>query len=290
MDLMTRSRRGFLRGCAAAPLAALEAAKMPPEYRIWDAHCHLDGFDGATPEERADAMLRFADRMGVERCVVSIPVYADPTPEQFRSANDEALSAIKRAPDRVMGLVYVNPNYLEASLREMDRCLRDGPMVGVKLWIARHCNSPELDPIVARATECQAIILQHTYLKNQGNLPGESTPLDVAELARRHTGAKLILGHTGADWERGIRAVRDLKNVMADLAGSDPSAGFTEMAVRELGAERVLYGSDVGGRSFASQLAKVLGANVPERAKIAILGGNLRRLLAPIMQAKGMRA
>jgi hypothetical protein len=83
--------------------------------------------------------------------------------------------------------------------------------------------------------------------------------------------------------------VRDLKHVAVDLAGSDPTAGFTEMAVRELGAERVLYGSDVGGRSFASQLAKVLGANIPERAKIDILGGNLRRLVAPVMQAKGMR-
>ena len=38
-----------------------------------------------------------------------------------------------------------------------------------------------------------------------------------------------------------------MKNVSADVAGSDPTAGFTEMAVRELGAERVLYGSDVRG-------------------------------------------
>ncbi len=39
------------------------------------------------------------------------------------------------------------------------------------------------------------------------------------------------------------------------------------MAVRELGAERVIYGSDAGGRSFASQLAKVYGADVPDSAK-----------------------
>jgi hypothetical protein len=290
MALKTRSRRGFLGGLAAAPLAAAEAIKLSPEYRIWDLHCHLDGFAGSTPEERVDSMLRFADRMGVERCVISVPVYADPTPEQFRKANDEVLAALRRAPGRVLGLVYLNPNHLPASLRELERCLADGPMVGVKLWIARHCNAPELDPIVTRATECRGIVLQHTYLKNQGNLPGESTPFDLAELARRHPGAKLVLGHTGADWERGIRAVRDLPHVTADLSGSDPAAGFTEMAVRELGAERVLYGSDVGGRSFASQLAKVLGAAISERARIAILGGNLRRLLAPVLEAKGLRA
>ena len=45
------------------------------------------------------------------------------------------------------------------------------------------------------------------------------------------------------------------------------------MAVRELGAERVIYGSDAGGRSFASQLAKVHGADVPDEAKRLILAG-----------------
>jgi predicted TIM-barrel fold metal-dependent hydrolase len=73
------------------------------------------------------------------------------------------------------------------------------------------------------------------------------------------------------------------------LAGGDPAAGVTEMAVRELGAERVLYGSDVPGRSFASQLAKVLGADVPDEAKRLILAGNLQRLLGPILRAKGVR-
>jgi predicted TIM-barrel fold metal-dependent hydrolase len=61
------------------------------------------------------------------------------------------------------------------------------------------------------------------------------------------------------------------------------------MAVRELGAERVIYGSDAGGRSFASQLAKVTGAEIPESARRLILGENLRRLLTPILKAKGYR-
>jgi predicted TIM-barrel fold metal-dependent hydrolase len=93
--------------------------------------------------------------------------------------------------------------------------------------------------------------------------------------------------HTGGDWERGIRIIRDAKNVSAEIAGSNPTAGFVEMAVRELGAERVIYGSDVGGRSFASQLGKVLGAKIPQSAKELILGGNLRRLLTPVLRAKG---
>jgi hypothetical protein len=61
------------------------------------------------------------------------------------------------------------------------------------------------------------------------------------------------------------------------------------MAVRELGAERILYGSDCGGRSFASQLAKVVSAEIPEEARRKILGANLRRILFPILRAKGVR-
>ena len=160
-------------------------------------------------------------------------------------------------------------------------------MVGVKLWVGKRCNAPELDPIVERAMALQAPILQHTWLKVGGNGPGESSPYDVVELAGRHPRASLICGHTGGDWEQGIPVVRDAKNVVIEIAGSDPTAGFVEMAVRELGEDRILFGSDAGGRSYGSQLGKVLGADISVDARRKILAGNLQRLLRPMLQAKG---
>ena len=56
--------------------------------------------------------------------------------------------------------------------------------------------------------------------------------------------------------------------------------GRLEEAVARLGAERVLYGSDGAGRSFATQLGKVLGALLPEDAKRLILSTNAERLFA----------
>lgn len=162
-------------------------------------------------------------------------------------------------------------------------------MVGIKLWIAKHCNALELDPIIKRATELKALIFQHTWFNALGGKPGESIPPDLAELAARHPNATIICGHTGGDWERGIRSIRPRKNVSVDLAGFDPTAGVTEMAVRELGAERVIYGSDAGGRSFASQLGKVFGADISDSAKKLILGENLKRLLMPILKTKGIK-
>jgi len=257
---------------------------------IWDFHCHLSGVPGNTPEARLGKLLEYADRLGITRLCLSMGLEFsyDPSPEQMRQANDEVLRAVRAHPDRAFGLVYLNPRHTQASLDELNRCVRDGPVVGVKLWVAQHCNAPELDPIIARAAELKAPVLQHTWLKITGNLPGESTPMELAELAARHPGATLVCGNTGGDWEAGIPAIRPFPNVYADLAGGDPTAGFTEMAVRELGAERVLYGSDAGGRSFASQLAKVFGADLPERARRLILAGNLKRLLRPILKEKGM--
>lgn len=262
---------------------------------IWDVHCHISGSaggGGATPEERMARLVAFADRMGVERlCVhMGMSLSTDPTPADLRKQNDEVLQAISHHHDRAFGFVYLNPNQVEASLAELERCVAKGPMVGVKLWVARRCNAPELDPIVARATELKAPILQHTWFNATGNKPGESTSEDLAELARRHPHAKLICGHTGGDWRLGIRAVRDLENVVVETGGSDPTTGFVEMAVRELGQARVIFGSDIPGRSFASQLSKVRGAEVSETARRMVLRDNLRRLLEPILSDKGIKA
>jgi predicted TIM-barrel fold metal-dependent hydrolase len=259
---------------------------------IWDLHCHLNGFDGRTPDEKMAEMVRYADRMGVDRlCTyMGYPFSYDPSPELLREQNDQVLQAISHWHHRAFGFVYLNPKYRQASVDELNRCVRDGPMVGVKLWVAVRANAPELDPIIERAAALKAVIFQHTWMKTGGSLPGESLPMDLVELARRHPDVRIICGHTGGNWEIGIRAIRDVKNLYSDLAGSDPTSGYTEMAVRELGADRVIYGSDVGGRSYASQLAKVMGARIPQAAKDRILGPNLRGLMLPILQAKGVHA
>ncbi len=263
------------------------ASEDSPDQAIWDAHVHLTGVAGSV-EQRVDGLLKIAGRVGIERVVfcMGTSFVPDPSPQELRRQNDEVLRAIAHAPDRVLGMVYVNPKQTQASLDEMERCVRSGPMVGVKLWIAMECSRPELDPIVRRAVELRVPLLQHAYDRTAGNMPGESSCGDVAILAARHPDASFICAHTGNDWERGIRTIRTVNNVWSEVCGSDPTGGFVEMAVRELGAERVIYGSDAGGRSFVSQLAKVYSADLPEAAQRLILGGNIRRLLSPALAEK----
>src|SRR5256884_862940 len=114
--------------------------------------------------------------------------------------NDRVMRAVRRFPNRAYGSVYLSPSYLDFSLEEFDRCVRDGPMVSVgELEADKRCNAPELDPIVEQAVSMKAPILQHTWLKVGGNEPGESTPYDLVELAERHPQATFICAHTGGD-------------------------------------------------------------------------------------------
>jgi predicted TIM-barrel fold metal-dependent hydrolase len=303
VEIMRVDRRAVLKGLAAGLVAPgvqadeLQSASASPRFRnpsfrIWDVHSHLGQLPGNTPEERMEVLVRHMDRLGIERLILSqgYEEYGShATAEQVRIENDRVMRAVQHFPSRAYGSLYLNPEHTESSLQEFDRCLRDGPMVCVgEVQADVRCNSPLLDPIVEHAVSLNIPILQHTWLKSTGNEENESTPQDVVELAKRHPRATLICGHTGGNWELGIRIIRDQKNVYADIAGSDPTSGFVEMAVRELGAERVLYGSDVGGRSFAFQVAKVLDAAVPDEAKQLILGGNIRRLLQPVLEAKGL--
>ena len=257
----------------------------------WDLHTHLtSALKGKTPAEKAASLIAIGDRHGIERyCVfMGIGWSADPKPEDFRRQNDEVLEAINAHPERLFGFAYLNPRHPKESLAELERCVADGPMVGVKLWIAEKCTAPKFAPVVERSAELGAVIFQHTWDKTSGNQPGESTPEDLAVLASRYPDIPLICGHSGGNWEKGIAAIRAHQNVSIGLGGFDPTAGVTEMAVRELGADRVIWGSDAPGRSFASQLAKVTGATITVESREKILGGNLRRMMAPILKNKAI--
>lgn len=95
----------------------------------------------------------------------------------------------------------------------------------------------------------------------------------------RRPEATLIMAHLFGAGQRGLADIAPWSSVLADCCGGEPEAGRMERAVDALGADRIVFGSDAPGRSFATQLAKVLGARISEEAKRLILWGNAARLL-----------
>lgn len=262
--------------------------------RIWDLHCHLPSprVGGGSLVEQMGRMLEIAERVGIEKICVFLR-----TGGQGPNSDGQILDALERYRGRAFGFVWCNLPQVQQSIDKLNRWVGDGPMVGLKLGGGSGiCSKPEYDPVFQRAVDLQAVIYQHTWIKlggdpprpGGGNLPHESMPKDLVQVAARYPDYPFICGHTGGDWELGIRTVRDQRNVSVELGGGYPTRGMVEMAVRELGAERIIYGSDVTGRSFSSQLGKVHGAEISDAEKQLIFSQNVRRIMAPILNKKGI--
>lgn len=268
-------------------------------HRIWDCYGSAPTLRRSTgsPAARSvaasiESMLHDLDLFGIERIALLIRLSDAGTsegPEPGYTA--QIVSALERWPDRLIGIATLNASNLQTCLDGMNRWIRDGPMSGVFFLSSAEnlpCSHPNFDPIARQAHELNAVFLQHTWFKTGGkDSAGESTPSELAGLAKRHPDMPFICVHTGGEWEKGIRAVRDCPNILVETSGFDPTAGYIEMAVRELGAERIVYGGHYPGRSFGTELSKVLGANIAENDRQLIFGENFRRLLAPIFRRQG---
>ncbi len=260
--------------------------RLDPGGPVIDAHVHpLDNFGGFDFDGVAgdvDRLRGAARRAGITRaCLFSLhsTTPRDPTADEFRAANDYALAMRDASYGFFLPFCYVSPTTPEAAVAEIDRCVAGAGMVGIKLWVAQRASDPRLDPIMERSVDLGVPVLQHAWRKTTGNLSGESTPADVADMGRRHPRARIIMAHLNGCNPRGVEDVRACDNVYVDTSGGDPETGMVELAVERLGAHRVVYGSDAPIRHFGVTLAKVLGARISDADKRRILWDNLKSLL-----------
>ena len=171
-----------------------------------------------------------------------------PSVEDLRYANDRLLELQRLHPARVRGYVAVNPNYTDAALAEIDRCL-DAGMIGIKLAASRRADDPRLDPIGRRASERGVPVLHHVWQHRRRDWPGQeaSDARELGALAERHPDVNFLLAHIGGggDWLHSLPVVRPLPNVYVDLSGSGVDGGMLEACVEAVGVGRLLWGCDL---------------------------------------------
>jgi predicted TIM-barrel fold metal-dependent hydrolase len=269
------------------------------DLRIWDSHYH--GFlTGNEPIKQHHEMMFYVERMGIER-VISVDIggtLQDPlTPKPH---DKEQLAILKKNKDKISGITPIDPGFPEESCEKMDRWIRNGPCIGIKYVggnkLGITCDHPNNDRIIRLAAELGAVIYIHTWIKVGGdprypggaNLKGESTPMNVATLAKRFPDVAMICGHSGGDWELGARAIRPYENIFFEFSGADPQSGSVDYAVNELGADRIVWGGHGPSRSFSTELSKILDANISHADRMKIFGGNYRKLSAKIFKDKGV--
>jgi predicted TIM-barrel fold metal-dependent hydrolase len=267
-------------------------------YRLWDNHFH--GFDSPRPVEQYERNNFYVERMGIERSIAqevggTLDFPFEPAPQE-----DEILKILERDRDRLSGRTPIDPNFPEKSCEKVEKWIRHGPCIAIK-YAGRNtgvrCNHPNNDPIFRLAEDLGCHVYIHSFLVVGGaprrmdgaTREGEATPMDVAEIARRFPNVPIVCGHTGGDWELGLRAIRPYKNVLMEYAGSDPHSGMLEYGVRELGADRLVWGGHGPSRSYATEIGKVLDADISRADRMKVFGGNLRRISAAMLQKKGLK-
>ncbi|MFC1558919.1 amidohydrolase family protein [candidate division KSB1 bacterium] len=257
------------------------------KYRKIDAHNHVH-LRKANPSPETE--IEWIERLGFEKLVVSKPISRSrgkATPKEVREVNNQVLECMKRYPDKFIGQCFINPEYQKESLEEIDRCIDEG-MVGLKVYNQAKINDPLFYPIVEKFIDLKMIILMHAEcqlgvggyrMKYDINRPfNTSIPEDFVDIAKRYPEAMFQYAHIGGgfDWEYACKMLADSPNVWVDTSGSNNEEYMIDFALKTLGEDRILFGSDM---SYYQSVGKVLASNLNETQKKKLFFENYNNIL-----------
>ena len=84
------------------------------------------------------------------------------------------------------------------------------------------------------------------------------------------------MAHFGGSAYDGIPAVRDVKNIWCDFSGSMFHGDDLNYAVEQIGADRILFGTD---NLYPQNIGQVLGADLTDEQRNLIFYKNAQKIL-----------
>lgn len=241
---------------------------------IIDFHAHIWGGNGPKDKEN---LLIACKRYGINKLCISSVECAYPNEAEIRFLNEGVVQFMREQPELIYGFVYVNPSNPDA-LKVLRQGIEEYGMSGMKLWIATFCDDPKVFPLIEQCIAYNIPVMLHAWKKSVGQYAHESTGVHVANLAKQYPEAKLVMAHLGGNCYHGVRAIRDYPNVMTDFSGSIFRGDDLNYTVEQLGAERILFGSDMPG-SYLVNLGQVEEAALTAEQRELIYYKNALRML-----------
>jgi predicted TIM-barrel fold metal-dependent hydrolase len=253
-------------------LADLALTGRPLDVTVIDSHGHVGPARGIDRQTGPDDLVRLMDRVGVERTVISGLMFA--TGVRVESMNDWVEECLGAHPDRFLGYCYINPNFAESIGQEIERCFEHAGFAGFKLhvsWNGVPYDSHRYAPVYEYAAARRLPILAHTW--------GDESVRALARTARQYPAISFLAGHSGAgDVEINLEEARRTPNLFLELTYSGGTPAQVARMVREVGADRIVWGSDTILFAASHQLGKVVFADITEAEKAQILGWNAERI------------
>lgn len=195
------------------------------------------------------------------------------------AGNLEAARVVGQTPG-LKQYVVIDPRRAE-TFDQAEEMLTQPQCVGIKIHPEEH-GYPIVDharTIFEFAARHRALVLTHSSEQN-------SQARDFIPWANSFPEVRLILAHIGCGWDGNlthqVRAIQQSRhgNVFADTSSARSIVpGLIEWAVREVGADRVLFGTDTPLYHTGMQRARIELAELSDEAKRLILRDNAIRLL-----------
>lgn len=265
------------------PARSFDLMKEVLKYPKIDSHVHV-GLSTKGPEDNNE----FFERLGFTKMFISKPVNKkEAPPEAFRAANDMMLETVRKYPGKMIAMFTLNPQFQKESLEEIKRRADQG-FIGLKVYYHVKINDPLFYPIIEKMIDLKMITLMHAEATlgtggyrmkyDKKRMPNTSVPEDFADIAKRYPEAMFQYAHTGGgpDWEYACKVVKHSPNVYVDISGSNNEGNMINFAVKELGEDRVLFGTD---NMYFQGVANVIGSDLTEVQKRKIFFDNYNSIL-----------
>jgi predicted TIM-barrel fold metal-dependent hydrolase len=242
---------------------------------IIDIHAHIWTNNYETNKRE---LIRACELYHITKIYVSALNSQYPDEAEINELNSETARFMKEQPHHIGGFCYVNPCNRNA-LDVLKKGIEEQGMAGMKLWIATYCDDPRVFPLIEKCIDYNIPILIHSFHKAIGQLDHESVGCHVAGLAMRYPKAKLLMAHLGGNAYNGIKAIQSCPNVWVDISGSLFRRDEVDYTKKMIGANRILFGTDMPGASFFANLGQIEDADLTPEEKELIYYKNALKIL-----------
>ncbi len=237
-----------------------------------DGHNHVGGPDLIDHKAQSAAeIVRGLDVAGVNKAVIFPFNNPDPT-EGFKSANNYIAEAVADFPSRLIGFGRVDPTDPAGAVREVERIGADLNLAGLKLHPRAQKFMPDhpgLPAVLKKVSELDLIVV---FDSGSAYAPWP----EMSELANKFPDIPMIMAHMRqGDY---ISAAKSAPNIYLGTAKVPPE--LILKAVKEIGALRIISGSDSPYVSIETEVIKIRSLNgLYGSDKSNILGLNMARIL-----------
>jgi len=220
--------------------------------------------------------LRICSAYNIKKLFISTLNGYYPDETEVRSCNETTFGFMKERPNLIKGLAYLNPANPNC-VNELERCVNEFGMCGIKLWVATFCDDERVNPIAEAAIKYDIPIEVHCFKKTVGQLEHETTGIHVENLGKRYPELKIIMAHIGSNVYDTVKCIKEYDNIFADFSGSVMRRDDLDYTIRHIGVQRLLFGSDMPG-SFDDCVGQVEGAAITDEERKMIYCGNACKL------------